>query len=173
MKLECMKALLIIAPKDFRDEELFHTREVLEKAGIKTEIASLRKGEATGMLGGRVSVDLTIDRVKVEDYDAVIFVGGSGSSVYFKNERALAIAREACSLGKVVGAICIAPVILANAGVLRGKKATVWDGEFVKMLEAGGAKHTGKNVEVDGKIVTANGPHAAKDFGKRIAELLR
>jgi protease I len=168
-----MKALLIIAPKDFRDEELFHTKEVLEKAGIKTEIASLRKGEATGMLGGRVSVDLTIDRVKVEDYDAVIFVGGSGSSVYFKNERALTIAREAFSLGKVVAAICIAPVILANAGVLKGKKATVWNGEFLKMLEAGGAKHTGRNVEIDGKIVTANGPHAAKDFGKKIAELLR
>ncbi|MEM2638356.1 MAG: DJ-1/PfpI family protein, partial [Candidatus Hadarchaeales archaeon] len=95
------------------------------------------------------------------------------SSIYFSNKHALSIAKEAFSAGKVVGAICIAPVILANAGILKGRRATVWDGDFVKMLEAGGAKYTGKNVEVDGKIVTANGPHAAREFGKKIAELLR
>ncbi|MEM1689741.1 MAG: DJ-1/PfpI family protein [Candidatus Hadarchaeales archaeon] len=168
-----MKALLIIAPKDFRDEELFHTKEVLEKSGIVTKIASTKKGEAKGMLGGKATAELTIEEVKVEDYDAVIFVGGSGSSIYFSNKHALSIAKEAFSAGKVVGAICIAPVILANAGILKGRRATVWDGDFVKMLEAGGAKYTGKNVEVDGKIVTANGPHAAREFGKKIAELLR
>lgn len=168
-----MKALLIIAPKDFRDEELFHTREVLEKAGIETKIASTKRGEAKGMLGGKAVAELSIEEVNVGDYDAVIFIGGSGSSTYFSNKRALAIAREAFSAGKVIGAICIAPVILANSGILKDRRATVWDGDFVKMLEAGGAKYTGKNVETDGKIVTANGPHAAKEFGKKIVELLR
>ncbi|MEM2874799.1 MAG: DJ-1/PfpI family protein [Candidatus Hadarchaeales archaeon] len=168
-----MKAILIIAPKDFRDEEFFHTKEELERAGIKVDVASSRKGEASGMLGGSVMVGLSLDEVKPEEYDALIFVGGSGSSVYFDHRGALSAARRAHDAGRVVGAICIAPVILANAGILRGKRATVWDGDFVRMIERGGAKYTGKSVEIDGRTVTANGPSAAREFGRAIARLLK
>jgi protease I len=168
-----MRALMIIAPQNFRDEELLHTREELERAGISVDVASSRSGEARGMLGARVKVGLTLDKVRLEEYDAVIFVGGSGSSVYFGDARALGIARRAHELGKVLCAICIAPVILSKAGVLRGKRATVWDGEFVRLLEEGGARYTGKSVEVDGKVVTANGPQAAREFGRTIVTLLK
>ncbi|MEM3519623.1 MAG: DJ-1/PfpI family protein, partial [Candidatus Hadarchaeales archaeon] len=105
--------------------------------------------------------------------DAIIFVGGSGSSLYFNDPTALAIAKEAFTKKKVVGAICIAPVILANAGVLKGKNATVWDGEFVEKIERGGAKFVNRPVVVDGNVVTANGPQAAREFGRAIAKLLR
>ncbi|MCS7131535.1 MAG: DJ-1/PfpI family protein, partial [Hadesarchaea archaeon] len=91
---------------------------------------------------------------------------------YFNDERALSIAKDAAKKGKKVGAICIAPIILANAGVLEGKRATVWNGDFVRMLKERGAKYTGKQVEVDGNIITANGPTAAKEFGRTIAKEL-
>jgi protease I len=167
------RVLLIIAPANFRDEELLHTKEELEKAGVETVIASSTLKDARGMLGARVRPSIKIDQAKVDDYDAVVFVGGSGSSVYFDDDRAISIASEAFKKGKKTCAICIAPVILANAGVLKGKRATVFPGDYVKMIEGRGAKYTGKPVEVDGNVITASGPDAAREFGRALAKALR
>ena len=164
------KVLMIIAPKNFRDEELLHPKQELEKAGIEVIIASKTLGLAKGMFGATVRPDLTLGEVRVRDYDAVVFVGGIGSSVYFDIKEAHSIANEAYGLGKKVCAICIAPVTLANAGLLKGKRATVWssptDDSYVRMIEAKGAKFTDKPVEVDGDIITARGPEAAREFGR-------
>ena len=167
------RVLMIIAPENFRDEELLHTKEELERAGVETAIASSRTGEARGKLGARVTVSLKLDQVRIDDYDAVVFVGGPGSAIYFDDRRALSIASEAFKKGKKACAICIAPVILANAGVLKGKRATVWDGEYVEKIESKGAKYTGKSVEVDGNVITANGPEAAREFGRAIARAIK
>ena len=165
------KALLIIAPNNFRDEELFDTKSALEESGVETEIASTTTNEAKGMLGGKAKPDISIDAVVVDNYDAVIFIGGSGSSVYFNNEKALAIAKQSYESVKITAAICIAPSILANAGILEGKKATAYSSEAGN-LEAKGASYTGKAVEQDGKVITANGPQAARAFGEAIANNL-
>ena len=95
--------------------------------------------------------------------------------MYYTDDEALNIAKEAYKQGKVLGAICIAPGILAKAGVIKGKKATIWDsgdGTFKSVVEEGGATYTREDVTVDGKIITANGPHAARKFGKTIASML-
>jgi len=181
------EVLMVIAPENFRDEELLHTREELERVGAKVTVAS-PKTTAKGLLGARVTPDIKLEQVSVDDYDAVVFVGGLGASVYFNDKRALSIASEAFSKGKKTCAICIAPAILANAGVLKGKRATVSDGEYVRKishqkqtwfsqlgfryLESKGATYTGKSVEVDGNIITANGPGAAREFGRTIAKEL-
>lgn len=165
------RVLMIIAPKGFRDEELFHTKEELETRGNEVKIASLSRKEAIGMLGGRAAPDLTLDEVNVDEFDAVVFVGGVGSSIYFNNERAHEIAKKAYEQGKIVAAICIAPSTLANAGLLRGKRATSWSSEAGN-LKNKGAIYTGKPVEKDGNIITAEGPHAAREFGRKIADSL-
>jgi protease I len=166
-------ALMIIAPQDFRDEECFETKEELEKAGVKVTIASLTRGEKKGKLGGAIMAERSIAEVKMEDYDAVIFIGGMGSKIYFKNPIALDIARQAFKTGKVVAAICISPIILANAGLLSEKRATVSEGpEAEKVFKEKGVIYTGKNVEVDGKIITGNGPKASREFGRKIAEMI-
>jgi protease I len=167
------RALLIAATRNFRDEELLFTEEELKRAGIATTIASEKPGKITGMFGATATAEIALADVKVGDYDAVVFIGGSGASAYFNNKRALSIASEASKKGKKVCAICIAPVILANAGVLKGKRATVWNGDFIRRLEAMGATYTGKSVEVDGDIITGNGPEAAREFGRTIAKVLR
>jgi len=171
------KVLFIIAQERFRDEELLQPREVLKKHNI--EIASQTTSTATGMLGATIKPDLSLQDAlkKIETYDAVIFVGGSGAANYFHDETTLEIARKAAESKKtkVLGAICIAPRILANAGVLKHKSATTWDdstGVQAAELKAKGALFVQKDVVVDGKIVTACGPEAAKAFGKKIAEML-
>ena len=165
------KVLMIIAPKNFRDEELFDTKEEIEKRGNSVTIASVSKEIATGMLGKTATPELTLEEVKVEDYDAIVFVGGVGSSIYFSDPKAHQIAKEAAEKGKIIAAICIAPSILANAGLLKGKRVTAFPSEE-KNLKEKGAIYTATSVERDGKIITADGPSSARDFGKKIAEAL-
>ncbi len=169
---EGKKALMVIASQDFRDEELLTPKEVLESKGVKVTIASSSLDTATGMLGAKVKPEVLIENVNVNDFEAVIFVGGAGAREYFNNPVALKIARDAYKRGKLVGAICIAPRILSEAGVLKGKKATVYSSE-AKALKAKGAICTGRDVEVDGKVVTASGPQAAERFGKTVVNLLK
>lgn len=171
MSLSGKKVLLIIAPNGFRDEEFLRPKEILEKANAKVVVASKGVTRAVGMFGTIANVDIDISKVDVKEYDAIVFVGGVGSSIYFNDPVALKIAKDAYEQGKVVAAICIAPSILANAGILSGKSATSFPSE-ANNLRAKGAKYTGELVTVDGKIITAKGPEAASRFGETIAKAL-
>jgi len=170
------KIAMIIAFKGFRDEEYFVPREIFEKAGMEVKTVSTEQGIAIGAGGGDTKVDLTIDDLNVEDFDAIIFVGGPGAYKYIDLETAHRIAREATEKNRLLAAICIAPAILAKAGVLNQKEATVWssvlDKSAVKILKENGAIYKDQPVVQDGKIITANGPDAAKEFGQKIVETL-
>ncbi|GAG39121.1 unnamed protein product, partial [marine sediment metagenome] len=85
------------------------------------------------------------------------------------------LVQSAHNNGKIVAAICISPVVLAQARLLKDRKATVWngDGKQEEILTAQGAEYVDQDVVVDSRIVTANGPPAAKKFGKTIAEMLK
>jgi len=172
MNLAGKNILMIIASNNFRDEEYKHPREVFESEGAKVTVASSTKREVTGMLGMKVVPDILLSEVVIDNYDAVIFVGGTGSSEYWNNKKAHEIAKEVFERGKIIGAICIAPVTLARAGLLKGKKVTVFSSE-VDNIKKEEAIYTGKPVEVDETIVTGNGPSAAREFGEKIAELLK
>ncbi|MDR0823268.1 MAG: DJ-1/PfpI family protein [Endomicrobium sp.] len=166
------KTVFVVAPEIFRDEEYFDPKQVLEYAGIEVITASLKLGELKGKLGRNTTADILLKDVKEKDFDAIIYVGGGGASVYFDNADALKLAKEFFTAGKITASICIAGVILANAGILKGKKATAFiDGKDT--LLKGGADFTGKAVEIDGNIITANGPAAAGDFGKAILERIK
>ena len=163
--------LMIIPPERFRDEELFHTREELENAGYGVVIASTRTGPCPGARGGQAEATISLDEVRVDDYVAAVYVGGGGAKLLYHDSQAQAIARDMDRQGKVVAAICLAPVILANAGLLRGKNATV-AGTEAKTLTDQGAAYMGPGVFVDENIVTANAPKASRLFGQRIHEAI-
>lgn len=171
------KIAMIIAFRDFKDEEYLIPKEVLENAGVETITASDGSGTAIGAGGGEASVDILIEDLNIEDFDAIVFIGGPGALSHLDNEKSYEIAKEAIKKDKILGAICISPTILAKAGVLQGKKATVWssplDRSPVKTLENNGALYEDKKVVVDGKIVTANGPAAAQEFGEKLVDLLK
>jgi len=189
------KIAMIIAFKDFRDEEYFVPKEILEEAGAEIKTASNKKGEAIGADGGEVEIDLLVSELNpaefddlepksshnsiqsISFFDAIVFIGGPGCLKYLDNENSYRVAREAVSQQKLIAAICISPVILAKAGILNGKRATVWsspmDKSPIKILEKNGTIYQDEDIVVDGRIVTANGPAAAKKFGEAIIELLK
>ena len=166
------KVLMIVGPKNFRDEEYFQPKVVLQAAGAEVvTVAKTKEEEATGIKGGKAKIDKLLNQVKAKDYDGLVFVGGQGAKTYFRDKKAWDLARDFNKSGKVIGAICIAPTILANAGLLQGKKVTSFSSEEKKLI-AKGAKVTGKPVEVDEKIVTAVGPEVALAFGQKLVTLL-
>jgi protease I len=91
--------------------------------------------------------------------------------VYFDDSTAHAIAKDAAAKGKVVAAICIAPSILARAGLLKGKRAAAWRAQQSD-LRRYGARWVPQPVVRVGKIITANGPKAARRFGETLAAAL-
>lgn len=165
------RVLMVIAFENFRDEEYLIPRKIVENAGYKVVVASWQKGIAKGMLGERVKVDILVNEVKTEEFDGVIFVGGTGAENYFNNPYALKIAKEFYRSKKPTGAICLAPGILANAGILKGKRVTSWP-SIKSLLERKGAIYTGEEVSVDGNLITGIGPKAAENFGKKFLSLL-
>lgn len=166
-------ALLIIAQKGFQDVELQGTRDGLIAAGFQVVLSSTEVGECTGKFGGQENAELTLAEVDVADYDRIGFIGGPGAANLWQNADAKRIAQDTVEAGKPLGAICIAPKILAAAEVLTGKKATVWneDGDQAGFMALHDIEFTGEPVTVDGKIVTGNGPGAAVEFGRVFASL--
>lgn len=173
------KIVMVVAPENFRDEEYSVPRGYFESKGIEITVASTRTGTCTGAGGARADATLSLSQVKAADFDAVVFVGGPGTPAVRSSGESVRIAKEFASAGKVVAAICWAGTILAKAGVLQGKNATVWEGSDAEMgmstsqyLESKGAHYTGEGVTVDGKLITADGPRSAQKFAEEIVKKL-
>lgn len=169
--LKGKKVVMVIASQNFRDEEFAEPYGALTNAGASVKVACSRLAPAKGMLGRQVTPDLLLKDVSAADYDAVVFVGGAGAQEYFADETAHRIAREAVEKGRLLGAICIAPAILANAGVLKERKATCFP-SVGSVLRKAGATVVAEGVVKDGKLVTADGPANARPFAAALIEAL-
>lgn len=171
------KVLFILAKESFRDEEFFVPAEILKNAGHQISVASDGEtGEtALGANGGEINIDYDYKNINPADFDLVVFVGGPGAIKHLNNETSYQIARKTIELGKKLAAICIAPTILARAGVLAGKKAAAWTSALNKksidILKENGAIYTDKPV-VEDEIITANSPEAAEEFGNALKKIL-
>ena len=164
--------VLVIASRNFRDKELFDTKKSLEKGGITTVIASSSLNKATGVEGNTVQPDILLKDVNMDKYDGIAFIGGIGSQEYWDDPTAHAVATKAYAKGKIVAAICMAPVTLAKAGLLNGKKFNVWESEVETIKKLGG-RYYPEPVVTDGNIVTGPNADAALAFGQKIAEMLK
>jgi len=169
-----MKILIAIAPEKFRDEELSAPAAALTNAGIGFDIVSTRRGTCTGMFGAKVTATLSFEEVDPAPYHGIVIVGGAGSPVYLWNDPLLiGLAKYFFGAGKLVAAICLSPVVLAHAGVLKGKKATYYDTPASRMeMKIGGAVLVDRPVVIDGLVITANGPPASQEFGTAIVNTL-
>ena len=177
--LENKKVLFVIAHRNFRDEEYKIPRRILENAGADIIVASSDTSEAKGMIELTLKPDVLLSEVNCKEFDAVVFIGGTGATEYWEHKTAHAIIDSMYNQNKIIAAICIASVILAKAGILEGKKATVHETPAtVRIFKEQKVKYTGEPVTVvstrdtNPDIITANSPLAAKRFGEEILRLL-
>lgn len=161
---------LVVAPETFRDEELFETQAELEAAHHDIVIVSKQVGECTGRFGGTTYATLAAADVVTADYDAIVFIGGGGCKIFFDEPDANRIARDMIEHGKTLAAICLAPMILARAGLLDGKRVSITESEKDNVIDYG-AEYVGPGVVVDGQLITADGPEVAAEFGKIIVSM--
>ncbi len=169
------KILMIIAPKNFRDEEYFVPKNIFLEKHCKITTASLNTSVATGKLGGTTNIDIDISEINSKEYDALVLIGGSGAMIYSKNLVLTKMINEFYEQNKLVSAICIAPILLAESGVLKNKNATVWNGDKNQeiILQNNSATYVNQNVVIDKNIITANGPEAAEEFANAIIKYLK
>ncbi|MGB2805190.1 MAG: DJ-1/PfpI family protein [Candidatus Zixiibacteriota bacterium] len=173
--LEGKKVAIVVGQRYFKDEELNIPKALFEMEGALVTIVSSKLDTAEGDGGTKVQPDVLIDSLDMGNFDALVFIGGSGvKRDFWENPRAHAAAQEALEQDKVLAAICWGPVVLANAGVLEGRRATGHKAQGAhEILMSKGCEYTGDSVTVDGNIITAYGPGCADSFAVTIIQALR
>ena len=172
-----MTRVLIMATNGFEQSELTGPRERLEQAGIETRIASPEKGEIRGWQekdwGETVEVDLTLDQVEVEDYDALLLPGGQiNPDILRMDDRAIGLVNDFAEADKPIAAICHAPWLLAEAGLLEGRTVTGWPSIRTDLVNAG-ADVVDREVAQDGNLITSRNPGDVPAFADALIARLR
>lgn len=157
-----MTRVLIIATDGYEQSELTEPRRRLEDAGISTEIASLEEGEIRGWKdkdwGDSVSVDLTVKDVDASRYDGLLLPGGQmNPDILRMDKTTIGLVRDFVQSGKPVAAICHAPWLLVEAGVVKGKTVTAWPSVRTDLANAGGTV-VDQEVATDGNLITSRNP---------------
>ena len=164
--------VMVIAHRDFRDEELQVPLKILEQAGYRVVIASTDTTEAQGMLGMRVTPGITIDQIAHDAYDGIVVVGGTGCETLWDDQVLHAAVQDFQKAGKVVAALCMAPVVLGRAGILTDLKVTSFPAVKDDIGRCG-AVYTGSDVEQCGQVITCSGPQAVQEFSETVLNTLR
>jgi len=166
------KIVIVIAPRDFQEVELNQCQRVFARQGFEVIIASTATEPAIGMGGRVVPPQATISQIDLEGCLALVIIGGSGAKTYlWDNAQLHQVVRRAYEERIVIAAICLAPVVLARAGILDGKEAVVY-AEGTAELEKGGAVLTDQPVVISDSIITGRDPRAAKSFAIAIVQSL-
>jgi protease I len=165
------RTVLVYLPQQlFNEQEFEPALRRLSLAGIETRLVAADSGVAVSMSQLVVRLDLALRDVDVADYAGLVLIGGSGSAIYWDDSLLQARCREFANSGKVVAAIGIAPITLARAGVLKGRRATAFRDRNTKdWLKQSGAEFSFKGVVADRNVITAQSSEQARAFGQAVA----
>ena len=160
-----MKRVLVPLAEGFEELEAVTIIDILRRAGIEVVVASLAGSPVTGSHGIRLAADTPLAALVEQDFDMIALPGGMPGAEHLRNDpRIAAFVRRLHGAGRPVAAICAAPMVLAAAGVLEGRRATSYPG----FLEGG----TGEAEVVDRNVITSRGPGTALDFALALVEEL-
>jgi 4-methyl-5(b-hydroxyethyl)-thiazole monophosphate biosynthesis len=163
------KRVLCLLVPGFEEIEAIAPVDLLRRAGAEVTVAAVGSQKAvTGRCNVTVQADATLDEVAAQDFDLLLIPGGPGVKALRSDGRPARLARIYVRAGKPVGAICAAPTVLADAGVLAGKRFTAHfsvQGELPQAL-------AGERVVEDGPLITSRGAGTAVDFGLALVRRL-
>jgi protease I len=166
------KKIAFLATEMFEQVELTEPWKAVEDAGGTPELVSLEPGEISGFdhydRAGSFKVDHAVEEVTADDYDGLMLPGGVGNPDQLRaDENAVAFVREFFDARKPVAAICHAPWVLIEAGVVRGRTLTSWPSIATDIRNAGGERVDQEVVE-DGNLVTSRSPEDLPAFCRAI-----
>jgi protein deglycase len=165
-----MSRAAVIIADGFEEVEAVAVIDALRRAGIETVVAGLHDGHMTSARNLKIIPDAGIDAVRAEDFDALVLPGGQpGADNLNADPRVRELVADFSKKGKVTAAICAAPIVLARAGVLAGRRATVYPSYRDRL---GGATYEERPVVVDGNVFTSRGAGTALAFALALVERL-
>lgn len=167
-----MSRVLLPLAEGFEELEAVTVIDLLRRAGIEVISAGLAEGPVRASRGTRVIPDTTLEAVAEETFDMIVLPGGlPGADHLDRDPRIRRLLARMQQAGAYTAAICAAPRVLANAGLLDGKRATAYPGvlsaERYPRVELLGAP-----IVSDGKVITSRGPGTAMDFALQLIETL-
>jgi len=170
------KKIAILATDGFEQVELTEPRRMLEEAGATADVIAPKPGEIRGWKftdwGDMVKVNKTLDQVNVENYDALVLPGGVMNPDHLRMDpKAVAFVQKFVQSGKPVAAICHAPWMLVEAGVVKGMNVTSWPSVKTDLKNAGG-NWTDQQAVVDQNIITSRKPEDIPVFSQKIIEMV-
>ncbi len=168
------KKVAILVADGFEQVEMTKPREALQEAGAETKIVSPSSGKIQGMnhadKGDKFEIDIPLGKARPEEFDALMIPGGLMNPDQLRStEEALEFVRHFFETGKPVAAICHAPWVLIDAGVLRGRTITSWPAIKTDVRNAG-AIWVDEEVVVDNGLVTSRKPDDIPAFNKKMIE---
>ncbi len=171
MKLLTSSVLIVLPHRQFNDHEFLTAQQALESEGCRIKYAAASLQPAIGEKGSVVRPQVLFSDINADLFDGILFVGGQGSRDFWAHPRAHNVVRDMESRGKVLAAICLAPVIFARAGILKGRTATCHPAAR-KELESAGATYLTQQVVDEGRIITASSPESSELFIQTVVQKL-
>lgn len=155
----------------FEEVEALTVVDLLRRANIDTDMVSISSDKnVSGAHGISIQADYTIEEFSLSSYDMIVLPGGMPGTLHLTENK---IVQDAVlqfdQQKKLIAAICAAPSMLGNLGILRGKRAVCYPG-FEECLK--GAELTGNPVEADGHVITSKGIGTAISFSLVLIEML-
>lgn len=165
-----MKKALVLFADGSEELEAVTIINILRRGGVNVTVAGLHGGPLRGSRGTVLLPDTTLDEALSRDYDMLVLPGGQPGTDHLRADpRVAGLLQQMQSRGRHVAAICAAPSVLAQAGLLDGKRATSYPGSLDEFPAV--QKQTAAVVE-DGNLITSRGPGTAMDFALTLVERL-